>query len=135
MFFKKFFQITVAKSEYIVYNKNTIEIAEWSSLVARRAHNPKVVWFKSRLRNQKKHHPNGWCFFIVECGLKDGGRFCVLSRSVKNQKAPTVYRCFYLLYFYNLAANSFAITKRLRLILKFLGKFYFTPFFLLESVI
>ena len=27
-------------------------IAEWSSLVARRAHNPKVVWFKSRLRNQ-----------------------------------------------------------------------------------
>ena len=29
-------------------------IAEWSSLVARRAHNPKVVWFKSRLRNQTK---------------------------------------------------------------------------------
>ena len=29
-------------------------IAEWSSLVARRAHNPKVVWFKSRLRNQKE---------------------------------------------------------------------------------
>ena len=28
-------------------------IAEWSSSVARRAHNPKVVWFKSRLRNQK----------------------------------------------------------------------------------
>ena len=27
-------------------------IAEWSSLVARRAHNPKVAWFKSRLRNQ-----------------------------------------------------------------------------------
>ena len=31
-------------------------IAEWSSLVARRAHNPKVVWFKSRLRNQKRFH-------------------------------------------------------------------------------
>ena len=30
------------------------DIAEWSSLVARRAHNPKVVWFKSRLRNQNK---------------------------------------------------------------------------------
>ena len=29
-------------------------IAEWSSLVARRAHNPKVVWFKSRPRNQTK---------------------------------------------------------------------------------
>ena len=31
-------------------------IAEWSSLVARRAHNPKVAWFKSRLRNQKRFH-------------------------------------------------------------------------------
>ena len=28
-------------------------IAEWSSLVARRAHNPKVMRFKSHLRNQK----------------------------------------------------------------------------------
>ena len=27
-------------------------VAEWSSLVARRAHNPKVMWFKSHLRNQ-----------------------------------------------------------------------------------
>ena len=27
-------------------------IAEWSSPVARRAHNPKVMWFKSHLRNQ-----------------------------------------------------------------------------------
>ena len=26
-------------------------IAEWSSPVARRAHNPKVMWFKSHLRN------------------------------------------------------------------------------------
>ena len=29
-------------------------IAGWSSSVARRAHNPKVVWFKSRPRNQRK---------------------------------------------------------------------------------
>ena len=29
----------------------SVHIAEWSSPVARRAHNPKVVWFKSRLRN------------------------------------------------------------------------------------
>ena len=29
-------------------------IAEWSSPVARRAHNPKVMWFKSHLRNQTK---------------------------------------------------------------------------------
>ena len=28
-------------------------IAEWSSLVARRAHNPKVMRFKSQLRNQR----------------------------------------------------------------------------------
>ncbi len=36
----------------------TIYIAEWSSLVARRAHNPKVMRFKSHLRNQKNsnHH-------------------------------------------------------------------------------
>ena len=27
------------------------DIAEWSSPVARRAHNPKVMWFKSHLRN------------------------------------------------------------------------------------
>ena len=32
-------------------------IAEWSSLVARRAHNPKVMWFKSLLRNQKRKPP------------------------------------------------------------------------------
>ncbi len=29
----------------------TIDIAEWSSLVARRAHNPEVMRFKSHLRN------------------------------------------------------------------------------------
>ena len=28
-------------------------IAEWSSLAARRAHNPKVMRFKSHLRNQR----------------------------------------------------------------------------------
>ncbi len=40
-------------------------IAEWSSLVARRAHNPKVAWFKSRLRNQKQKQSNGllFCFW------------------------------------------------------------------------
>ena len=32
----------------------TIYIAEWSSLAARRAHNPKVMRFKSHLRNQRK---------------------------------------------------------------------------------
>ena len=31
----------------------TNNIAEWSSLVARRAHNPKVMRFKSHLRNQR----------------------------------------------------------------------------------
>ena len=30
-------------------------IAGWSSLVARRAHNPKVVRFKSHSRNQKEN--------------------------------------------------------------------------------
>ena len=34
----------------------TIYIAEWSSLAARRAHNPKVMRFKSHLRNQKQFH-------------------------------------------------------------------------------
>ena len=34
----------------------TNNIAEWSSLVARRAHNPKVMRFKSHLRNQKRFH-------------------------------------------------------------------------------
>ena len=43
-------------------------IAEWSSLVARRAHNPKVMRFKSHLRNQKNsnHHTVVWVFsFLV----------------------------------------------------------------------
>ena len=30
-----------------------LNIAGWSSLVARRAHNPKVMWFKSHPRNQE----------------------------------------------------------------------------------
>ena len=34
----------------------TNNIAGWSSLVARRAHNPKVVRFKSHSRNQKRFH-------------------------------------------------------------------------------
>ena len=34
------------------------DIAEWSSSVARRAHNPKVMWFKSHLRNQQNALPN-----------------------------------------------------------------------------
>ena len=40
-------------------------IAEWSSPVARRAHNPKVVRFKSHSRNQKKKttHQGGFSFF------------------------------------------------------------------------
>ena len=37
-------------------------IAEWSSLVARRAHNPEVMRFKSHLRNQKNSitHSGDW---------------------------------------------------------------------------
>ena len=44
-------------------------IAEWSSLAARRAHNPKVMRFKSHLRNQKNSgYPFG-CpeFFPFDC--------------------------------------------------------------------
>ena len=44
-------------------------IAEWSSLVARRAHNPKVVWFKSCLRNQNKA-PQERCFFFFSKGYE-----------------------------------------------------------------
>ena len=40
-------------------------IAEWSSLAARRAHNPKVMRFKSHLRNQRKEaQPSRLCFFL-----------------------------------------------------------------------
>ena len=37
----------------------TIYIAEWSSLAARRAHNPKVMRFKSHLRNQRNSEHYG----------------------------------------------------------------------------
>ena len=37
-------------------------IAGWSSLAARRAHNPKVVRFKSHLRNQKRKQSYGLLF-------------------------------------------------------------------------
>ena len=37
-------------------------IAGWSSLAARRAHNPKVVRFKSHLRNQKRKQSIGLLF-------------------------------------------------------------------------
>ena len=40
-------------------------IAEWSSLVARRAHNPKVMRFKSHLRNQNEKQSLVDCFFIL----------------------------------------------------------------------
>ena len=33
-------------------------------LVARRAHNPKVMWFKSLLRNQKIKQPKGCLIFL-----------------------------------------------------------------------
>ena len=41
-------------------------IAEWSSLVARRAHNPKVMWFKSHLRNQRKEKQPILSAFLAE---------------------------------------------------------------------
>ena len=50
-------------------------IAEWSSLVARRAHNPKVMRFKSHLRNQKKPKLNqrfGVGFFLYLVAENDG---------------------------------------------------------------
>ena len=44
-------------------------IAEWSSLVARRAHNPKVMRFKSHLRNQIKRQSIRTAFlFAFGCG-------------------------------------------------------------------
>ena len=46
-------------------------IAGWSSLAARRAHNPKVVRFKSHLRNQKRKHTLVVCFLF--CSQRRGG--------------------------------------------------------------
>ena len=43
----------------------TIYIAGWSSLVARRAHNPKVMRFKSHLRNQKNSNHQRWFEFFL----------------------------------------------------------------------
>ena len=41
-------------------------------MVARRAHNPKVAWFKSRLRNQKRKHFERSAFsFLERCGPQD----------------------------------------------------------------
>ena len=34
-------------------------------MVARRAHNPEVVRFKSHLRNQKESNPDGLLFFLL----------------------------------------------------------------------
>ena len=42
-------------------------IAEWSSLVARRAHNPKVMWFKSHLRNHSKSTCLASAFLVLFC--------------------------------------------------------------------
>ena len=47
-------------------------IAEWSSLVARRAHNPEAVRFKSHLRNQKikQMHQHLLHFFVPEVTMQ-----------------------------------------------------------------
>ena len=47
-------------------------IAEWSSLVARRAHNPEAVRFKSHLRNQKikQMHQHLLYFFVLEVTMQ-----------------------------------------------------------------
>ena len=50
------------------------DIAEWSSLVARRAHNPKVVWFKSRLRNQKRKKTHRRLFSFLVAGTDETER-------------------------------------------------------------
>ena len=47
---------------------NNQYIAEWSSPVARWAHNPKVRWFKSPLRNHERNqicHLDIWFFSIL----------------------------------------------------------------------
>ncbi len=57
-------------------------IAEWSSPVARRAHNPKVMWFKSHLRNQTKGKQPDGLFFLLS-GYENDGRGSVGQRSRK----------------------------------------------------
>ena len=54
-------------------------IAEWSSLVARRAHNPKVMWFKSHLRNHNKSTCLASAFLVLFC-LK---RFICLPYNIR----------------------------------------------------
>ena len=55
------------KKYYIYYIISIIKlyIAEWSSPVARWAHNPKVVWFKSHLRNQKNNKDSHSTVLII----------------------------------------------------------------------
>ena len=71
----------------------TIYIAEWSSLAARRAHNPKVMRFKSHLRNHKnsEHHLVYRVFSFALRGCEKGfephelrskTRFCGDKRSL-----------------------------------------------------
>ena|GEM_PF-3403360 len=55
-------------------------IAEWSSPVARRAHNPKVMWFKSHLRNQTKEKQPIGLFFLLS-GYEDDERGSLCQRS------------------------------------------------------
>ncbi len=70
-------------------------IAEWSSLVARRAHNPEAVRFKSHLRNQKQTDAL-WRPFVFCCGdtsplrcLPLGGGFLRLAASLPFAVATT----------------------------------------------
>ncbi len=57
-------------------------IAEWSSPVARRAHNPKVMWFKSHLRNQTKEKQPIGLFFLLS-GYENDERGSLGQRSRK----------------------------------------------------
>ena len=57
-------------------------IAEWSSPVARRAHNPKVMWFKSHLRNQTKEKQPIGLFFLLS-GYENDERGSLGQRSQK----------------------------------------------------
>ena len=50
--FEKLLTETARRGIIYKHLRKRLYIAEWSSSVARRAHNPKVMWFKSHLRNQ-----------------------------------------------------------------------------------
>ena len=71
----------------------TNHIAEWSSLVARRAHNPKVMRFKSHLRNQKRKHTLVVCFSFLPA--KRVCPFHDLRRREWESKAKTTECCFH----------------------------------------